>query len=426
MALKAAFAEVDITPTLPIEKVGWLMKITADTVLDPIYAHVLVLDCEDRRVAFVSLDVLSIRWTEVERIRAIGETLGIPAGNLLVAATHNHAGPAVISLPRSERDVGYCDFMIEQIGAALQHAVDNLVPAKLAVQSCTEGRISFIRRYRMKDGSTKTHPRQRSPEMRCAEGVIDPEVGVLCVKDLDENVLGFVTNFTCHPTHHGGDTTLSAGWPGQLSLALKRAFGPAVVNVFLNGAFGDVHHANPMDPNYVDSPERMADVLTTDIQEIFPAMTFTDTVALGGAATILKLPYRDIDGPDGRGAPNRQRFEGPQRTGVYDQAIEVLARKKTERDHALAQVQCLRVGADTVFLTIPAEYFCGHGLRIKIQSPVANTYVVGAANGMVGYVPMKTSFPGGGYETTLALWSKLAPEAGDLLADAAIELAKKA
>ena len=50
--------------------------------------------------------------------------------------------------------------------------------------------------------------------------------------------------------------------------------------------------------------------------------------------------------------------------------------------------------------------------------------MVGYANGMVGYVPHKEAFARGGYETTFGYRSKLAPEAGDLLADAAITLVR--
>jgi len=50
--------------------------------------------------------------------------------------------------------------------------------------------------------------------------------------------------------------------------------------------------------------------------------------------------------------------------------------------------------------------------------------IVGQANGMVGYVPHRDAFLRGGYETTFAGSSRLAPEAGDQLADAAIGLIK--
>jgi len=72
-----------------------------------------------------------------------------------------------------------------------------------------------------------------------------------------------------------------------------------------------------------------------------------------------------------------------------------------------------------------AGNFVQHGLRIKLESGPRRTVVVGHANGMVGYVPTKEAFERGGYETTFAMSSRLAPEAGDMLADAAIGLIRE-
>lgn len=46
----------------------------------------------------------------------------------------------------------------------------------------------------------------------------------------------------------------------------------------------------------------------------------------------------------------------------------------------------------------------------------------GQANGMPGYVPHREAFLRYGYEIPLCGSSRLAPEAGDLLVDCAIEL----
>ena len=77
------------------------------------------------------------------------------------------------------------------------------------------------------------------------------------------------------------------------------------------------------------------------------------------------------------------------------------------------------------FVGIPAEYFVEHGLRIKEECYPKRALVVGHANGMVGYVPTRMAFKRGGYETTFISSSRLAPEAGDLLADAAIALVRQ-
>jgi hypothetical protein len=74
---------------------------------------------------------------------------------------------------------------------------------------------------------------------------------------------------------------------------------------------------------------------------------------------------------------------------------------------------------------IPGELFSELGLRIKAASPFADTHVVGAANGMVGYLPTRRAFDGGGYECTLITSSCLAPEAGDIVVDAALDMLRQ-
>ncbi|MFQ6132901.1 MAG: hypothetical protein ACE5R4_12750, partial [Armatimonadota bacterium] len=389
MALRAGFAEVDITPEVGTEKVGWLRRIVADTVLDPLYARAMVLECNGTRLGLVSLDVLSVSREQVSSVRAAAAALGIPESHLMVAATHNHAGPAVCSSGPTKRDDQYVALMLERTAQALREAVSSMVPARLGIASATEGRLSFIRRYIMKDGSVCTHPPSASPEIRCAEGVIDPQVGVLCLKGDDDKVFGFAVNFACHPTQHGGDTCISAGYPGQLSLALKGEFGDGCVALFLNGAFGNIHAGNPLDPEFVEDMHGIGATLAEDVCRLVPEMAFTDSVSLAARTTTLRLPIRDLDGSYGRAAKYQQMFAEPE---VYEDMRRKLAARKAERDHEEAEVQCLTMGDETAFVGIPAEYFAQLGLRIKIESRVPNTYVVGAANGMLGYVPHREAF----------------------------------
>ena len=419
MALNAGFSEIDITPSLGTEKAGWLRKIIADTIVDPLYAHVLVLDADGTRLGFLSLDVLGITASQVARIREGAERVGIPAANLMVAATHNHAGPAVANIGPSVRDEAYVDLMIERTEHALQAAVANLASARLGISSCTEGRVAFIRRFIMKDGTVRTHPPAHSPDIRCAEGVTDPELAVICVKDSRDRVVGLVVNFACHPTHHGGDARISAGWPGQLSMALKREYGDDCVTVFLNGAFGNISHANPLDPDYDDDMQWMGNLLASRVVETVGQMEFDDDAALGCAYETINIPYRDLSGPYGAGYALAQPFGAP---GVYEKDRQKLRERIAKQRHEPAEIQCIRIGDGTAFVGVPGELFAQIGLRIKMESGVARTLVVAAANGMLGYVPHKQAFERGGYETTMAGWSKMAPEAGDMVAEAALDL----
>ena len=113
-----------------------------------------------------------------------------------------------------------------------------------------------------------------------------------------------------------------------------------------------------------------------------------------------------------------QRFIDP---AIYERDIPRLLERIRRMGAQPAQVQALFVN-DRVFVGIPAELFVQVGLRIKEGAWPKRALVVGQANGMVGYVPHGEAFRRGGYETTFAGSSRLAPEAGEMLASCALEL----
>jgi len=416
---RAGFAEVDITPALPCEKPGWIVKILATSVDDPIMGRVMVLEDQATRVAFVSLDVLSVRWPMAEAIRDGAEQAGIPRGNVLVAATHNHTGPPVSAPGLATKDPDYIALLVRKVADAMGRAVKALTPATMGIGSGIEGRISFIRRCIMKDGSVKTHARPQS-EIRCAESAIDPEVGLVAIRHAqNQKLLGMLVNFTCHPTHNGEHPRLSAGWPGVFCNAIKEQAGADVVPVFLDGALGDTHHSNPLRPGDEDenTKEVIGKTLAGTVMKMLPRLVFSELAQLRASRQTIRIPLRDIDGPFGVNMKNRQRFAPDH---VYETLIAKLRTKKAKRDYVFAEVQAIRIDDRTALVSLPAEAFSGIGLEIKRRSPWPNTYVVAPANGIVGYVPSEQAFLRGGYECTLSMGSKLDPSAAKLLTEAAL------
>ena len=88
------------------------------------------------------------------------------------------------------------------------------------------------------------------------------------------------------------------------------------------------------------------------------------------------------------------------------------------------EVQVIAVG-DVAFAGFPAEYFTEFGLAVKRESPFPNTFMVQLANGWHGYVPTYEAFEHGGYEARFAYQSRLVPEAGDRMQDAALRLLRQ-
>ena len=417
MSLRAGFAEVAITPPLGTHKIGWIRDIVVDEIADPLFARIAVIESGAGAVAFVQLDTLCIRWTQTDDIRRrVEASYGFPGGGIMVAATHNHAGPAVAHCGDVRRDDGYVETMVGNVIECFGRALDNMQEVAIGFASVAEWNISHNRRVVMRDGTASTHGAFRYPEALYVEGPIDPEVAVVAARAAGGHLVGAIVNFACHPTDHGGDSIASGGFPAALAREMKGRGCP--VTLFLNGASGNICSGDPCRGVEL-SLEQMGKVLATDVCNAVSGMSFAPELALGARSRTIQLPYRKVT-PEEIGGTIRgaQRFVDP---AAYDRGMPALLKRIRERKTQPAEVQVLSLG-DWVFTAVPAEYFVQLGLRIKESAYPRHALVVSCANGMVGYVPHKEAFARGGYETTLTQGTSLAPEAGDLLAEVALQL----
>jgi len=419
--MKAGFREIDITPPLGTQKIGWIKKVESGCVIDPICARIAIFDAGNERIAFVQLDTLSLGWNQVNDIRQrIESACSFPGSNIMVSATHNHAGPAVANCGDVPRDEAYTDTMIGQIVQGFSQVLDSLSEAEVGFARTFEWGVSSNRRIIMRDGTTVTHGSFATPEALCFEGPIDPEVAVLAVRSPAGQLLGALVNFACHPTHHGPTPELSAGYPGVLAAECRRRGCP--VTLFLNGACGNISFSDPTGRVGRLTKEDVGAALADDAFTAIEQMTFTGDVSLSAGVRTLQLPFRKITEDEVKGTvAGAQRFID---SALYDKGMPELLEKIRKRGKQLAEVQTLGLN-DVAVVSIPAEYFVEHGLRIKEETWPRNAMVVSCVNGMVGYVPTRDAFRRGGYETTFAPSSRLAPEAGDLLADAAVRLVQE-
>ena len=410
--LKAGFAEVDLSPAPGTRKIGWNNKNVGTSVKDPLYAKAAVFECGDGRAAFIALDLLFVHRDQVAEIRRrVQEKFGFPGDAIMVAATHNHAGPA-IETDLYPKDEAYVQLMIEKSVAAFGRAWESRREAEIGFGSVNQWFVGYNRRVIYRDGTARCHGNFKDPNALMFEGPVDPEVAVVGVRGKDGALLGTLVNFACHPCHHGGDQVFSAGYPGQLALAMKEKKCP--VTLFLQGAGGNIHHADPSGVNKEKSMEECGRTLAADVEKALGAMKFRSTASILTRSRTLDLPYRKVDEAEIQGkVKGAQRFGEP---GFYDKTQDLVLEEMKREGVAKAEVQAILID-EVAHVSIPAEYFVQHGLRIKEETHVLRTRVV-------GYVPHKEAFARGGYETTFGYRSKLAPEAGDLLAEAAIVLVR--
>ena len=418
MPVRAGFADIDITPPIGTRKIGWIKEIISTEVADPLFARVAVFESGENRAAFVQLDTLLVSAVQTADIRQrIEKTHRFPGRAIMVSATHNHAGPAVEGGVDFPRDEAYVETLTTKIVQAFGEALAGMQNAEIGASSVFEWRISHNRRVVMRDGTVKTHGAFADPNALCLEGPIDPEVGVLAARGGDGQLLGLLVNFSCHPTHHGGDTVLSGGYPGVLARTMKSRGCP--VALFFNGAAGNLHTSDPAAGGADMGMEAAGMALAEDASAALAKMSFSGDIRVASVSRLISLPYRTPTDAEIHGTiRGAQRFIDP---AIYDRGMARLVEMIRKQGAQPAEVQVISVGPYT-YAGVPAEYFVQHGLRIKEESYPRHALVISCTNGMVGYVPHTDAFRRGGYETTFSYGSKLAPEAGDMLADAAIDL----
>jgi hypothetical protein len=402
----AEAAKVDITPAQPVWMDGMIRSHRSVGVHDPLFARALVLgESSDpsTMLAIVSADVCTLRERDSGAVRqAVARLTGISAQRVVVAATHTHSGPATLGHFNPAEDE-YTERLCRQLAALVAQAADNLRPAAVGCASGREETISHYRRLLADDGCVVMNWEPYPPEHIAGPlGEADPEVGVLkavAAKD-PRKVICILFNHAGHPNVMSGDNyLLSADYPGVAARLVEHECGG--VAMFVNGAQGSVDIDGLRHRDW-DGMERAGTALARAVTETASTIATTASAALRTAAVSYTVPARTIT--DEEWAWAREVLE---RTGGAVQALAdgvgedykaVLLRELRQAQGRAIPVEqiCFSIG-DAAFITFPGELYTEIGMRIKAESPFRRTYIMGLANGELGYVPTRRAIAQGGY-----------------------------
>jgi hypothetical protein len=421
--LQVGFGVGDITPEPGMEMPGGFTKRVGKGVRDPLLAVACVVFDGTTPVALVGIDALFVTKSTVEHARrVIQKETRIPGENVLVGANHTHSGGPVASCLGCDENPAYTDRMARAVAGAVADAWRSLHPAQVGIGVGREPTIAFNRRFLMRDGREITHPGKpgtpHHKDIVAPAGPVDPEVGVLAVRRPDGRVCGVVVHFTCHSTVVGGDL-FSPDYAGYLRKHLKRHFGADVPVGFLLGPCGDITQVNNLregsefGPEYADMMGRK---LATEAVNVINNVPWLSAARTGVVTQTLPLALRQEPDPE-RERPPFGLGSGPDE--VYANERRLVAEERARTPQIPCEVQAIRIGPLGI-ATNGAEYFCEYGLRIKQCSPFTPTWVVSLANEWIGYVPTAQAFTAGGYEPRTARSSKMAPDTGQRLLEAAL------
>ncbi len=421
---KVGFSTVNATPPLGHEIAGYYVKRFAKGILDDIEVSTLLLQLGDTNIAMISVDVCGIGAILGGEISQMIETAtGISKDNIYLTATHNHTGPVITYNDRYPVTEG----LLEYIAFLKQRIVDSVILALADVKEAKMGyiygyapeRVAFIRRYKMKHGSTFTCPPIDDPNIDYPIGTLDQRVNVLRFDRKDAPSIVAV-NYGLHADTINGEL-LSADFPSVMRKTIEKAL-DGVKCIFFNGAEGDVGSTN-VHPTKGDMNDTE---ISFDNEMKSPGMARFVGRALAGTVLQVydKVHYVDVDDikivskyidiPSNMPTPeemplaklytqlhNEGRddeipFKAMQLTTAVADAMRKV-RLENGPEFFTIRLTAVKIGP-VAYLGIPGEPFTDIGVEIKKADGWNLIMPTALTNGNIGYFPMKSAYDEGGYE----------------------------
>ena len=274
--------------------------------------------------------------------------------------------------------------------------------------------ISFIRRFRKKDGSAVTNPSAKMMD-QIVGPIGEPDERVTLVKlqrEEDSEIL--IVHFATHPDVIGG-TGICPDWPGFMRDAVERSLidssnGKGVRVIFFNGAQGDVNHHDKMNGiirKGVEHSRHMGLVLAGTVlacytygtpikcEKVFYKQATAKVGVAKGSAEQVKIASQI-----------QERYLKNEDISDFPFSI-VMARKYLRLEECEPQIDlnvaCVGFG-DVAFVGLPGEPFTQIGRDIKASSPFSVTMPCCNANGSEGYFPTDEALNEAGYESQSSLF----------------------
>ncbi|MBI5769817.1 MAG: hypothetical protein HZA93_18725 [Verrucomicrobia bacterium] len=417
VTLRVGAAQADITPEPAV--LNWVTGKPYGTVTDPIALHALVLDDGTSKAVLIRWDLVDVSESARDEVRrVVSGALAMPAGNIMINASHNHSAPwapawrggyrgnesdtwwAVRYMPSQNEFPPFKRWMEKLLVAAEKAARDAAAAARTATP--TIGRVAVYeyvwnRRPRAPAWGLAevkrpapiqyNHP-DWAPEVLqggASFGPLDRTLATVSFVGADGKNVASLFHVACHAVSiYPSNPALDSDWPGPASRAIAGALGGEAL--FLQGCTGDIN------------PWRR------------------------GAAAVAEMAAGFA-----KKAQLAQRYgvkltTGPLHVGRRTIALPLMpeAKKRIGADTVDAEVQAITCGPLAI-VALPGEPMTELALAIREKSPFPQTLVLGYSNGNgVHYVGMPGEKARGGYEAGVA--GAGTDECGAILVDTAVAI----
>lgn len=403
--MRLGVAQIEITPQPGVELSGFAARIQPSTgVLDPLFAKALYLVTPTSRLLWIHGDLIGFDRAIVQTFRRWAkQELGLAEAQVMLSATHTHAGPCTIHLREAgDYDPVYVEFLLQQLQHVARTALKKSEPCELVA---VEGQLELA-----------VDRRQR------ASAHTDSRVGALGFRRADGTFVAALLNYAIHPVALGPTNRLiSADLSGSAANRLAQTLPGQPIVLMTNGACGNL---NPPAENVTAAQvqtwgAQIADAVCGLLSQAEPC----PEPSLRIVRRTVSLPLEVLDAVGINGFADRALHDvGPlaQWGDKYRRVVEhwrqTLLRNGTSRtaDHHEAELFGVSLNG-VILLGANAEVFSEFTDLLRRKSD-RKIYVIGYANGDVGYLPTRAAYAEGGYEVEVAhlFYGGFRPQTGAL------------
>jgi neutral ceramidase len=351
-----------------------------------IWAKALVIEeNKNSRVIFVTTDLLGLSHEIVEEVyKRLHQKYGIERAQLILNASHTHAGPVVwpcldgifdFNLADQGTVVSYTRELTDNIEKVVVLAMENVAPAKLYNGHGTAG--FAINRRNLRDNNNN--------------GSIDHDVPVVKVTTPQGKVMAVLFGYACHNTTMVDDNYLFSGdYAGFAQIEVEKN-NPGAVALFLMGCGGD---QNPDPRGTAALAAKYGKELADAVQHTMAGkMKILDApVRTSYVKTVLNFRPFDLTMYQKEVTGDNKFFQ--RRAKLMLEAYN----KGWDVSTFSYPVQAVRFGNEFTILALSGEVVVDYSLRTKKEFAKENIYVAGYCNETTCYIPSKRVLKEGGYE----------------------------
>lgn len=445
--MKCGFCKVNINPEMGAYLSGDnTVTRVVDSIHDSLFARAVTFNNGKTIAVIITLDSMGTVMRVIDRMRdTISKATGIDPLNIIINESHTHTactiGDSVFPVSAE-----YEDELCQKLADITKKAIETEEESTFTwADSELATPISFVRRFRMKDGSIRTNPGWRNPDIDHPLGEADNTLRLLTIKRQSDQIM--LVNFQVHADvvrcglarPEKVETFVSADFPGYMVKALEGALENTHA-MFVSGTAGNLNHINVNSPEWdlndgLEQAEYMGNVLAgTVLQICTKARPINAEGDIQGLETNYQIPLKRLTEEQLEKARyyvdsyNQGKYENfPFPKGdmgfitLYYESDYNLKLHESGLTEKPCRVSVLKVG-DFVLGGVAGEAFCEVGKAFRENSPSDYTFSLGICNGRIGYLPVKQAFDEGGYETRSS-W--FAPGVAELAIDNVSDLYKK-